>query len=273
MTKKRAAPVAMHGKHIIWDDNLKKRIRTHLRRGYSLAEFARRTGIPSATINGGARRHGLMECPDGEQFMHELSCLLGITDKTLYARAAALGITPRPWGSQRFTVTDHEAATLSVPTEPAISLQEAQDGGWMTAQEAAQTLGITWRMFMARVQTLNIRRVIVRGLPGRAYRYHPLDVAAARPTPAPKGKPRGYMTAWHLADLTGVTRSAVSKWRKRGCPHIRDRVGYHAAYFHPEHVCAWLESLDDRYWKKADHARRLAAIEALKAFIKERQAA
>ncbi|WP_237725119.1 hypothetical protein, partial [Deinococcus alpinitundrae] len=146
---------------------------------------------------------------------------------------------------------------LSHRTRPTITVEQVQREGWLSSKEAAQRLGITWRMFMRRVQDHGLTPHRVSGVPGRMIRYDPAEVRSIPVPVAPRGKPRGFVTLDYLADACGTSPSLPRKWIQSGLPHVRDRVAFHAAYVRPAEALAWLEGQANPKRRRYTEALRL----------------
>ncbi|WP_019008961.1 hypothetical protein [Deinococcus aquatilis] len=257
---------------VIWDERQLQSLRWRLRQGHSYKRIGYDLGISFAAVNRRAADLGLNLPPEGEMFVAVVGRQVGVSGATIITRARQLGLTPRHWGIC-FTLTMDQAAEVVALWDGDLQARDAEHDGWLSAVDAAKLLGITKVMFLRRVEPHGVRRVRVLGVTGRAFRYHPQDVARLPIPVAPRGKPRGYLTGNALADLTGVPLGTLPCWRKRGMPSVQDRVAFHAHYYSPAAVLTWLEGQHRPGWSAATRARYEEARVRLREYLAQQRAA
>jgi|GEM_PF-5560451 len=173
----------------------------------------------------------------------ELAGELGMSVEGLKGRCARLGITPRIQNGLN-VITPLEATALRDAYRTYLNDQDATT--WLTSHEAATALGLTMPQFYQRMRDGRLRiehrhRRVTRGV---AYAYNPRDVereARRLGVHVRTGVTlAGHMRSVEFARALGVTKEALNKWGRAGCPRVLDSRGH--CQWHPGRVLAWLEA-------------------------------
>ncbi|MDO4264105.1 MAG: hypothetical protein Q4C67_07895 [Deinococcus sp.] len=216
-----------------WTEEKQAQAMMLFRRGYSVAQAARKMGVTYSALKNANAKYGLGNVPGDLMPISELAAALGVTPWCAHT-IARTHLTPRPF--LKCVVVNREAAERLVRQRPnPVTVLDRVPDDHLTQRMLAERWGQPIPTVYRRLEQADVPFVYARpGKCGRFVRcYHLADVEHLRPA----RPPAGHISEQELTQLVRASGDAIEHLVRAGMPVQRVQC---RRYYHPAEVAQWL---------------------------------